>query len=364
MRKGIRAGTVTLTGLMRIERRGRVYWYLRRRGRPLVRLPDLPHDDPAFLAAYAAARADDPPPRSAPAPGSIAGLIAAALASDTYLARSPVYRATLRRHFEAIRRTAGHAPARGLRDYIIRADVTAATNPTDRLKAWRFLTAFGLAAGLLPTDPARAVAAPRRAASDGHPPWAPDQLDAYRARWRPGTSARLAFELLHWTGARIGDAVRLGPGMIDRDGVLVFRQGKTGDIAYVPWSCPLPAYAAGMEADRRHLMATLRPGHMTFLATAHGGPRSEKALGNLIRESARACGIERSAHGLRKTRAIALAEAGATVHQITAWTGHRTLKEAERYTRAAERRRAVMGTEQKPNDANQPAPACKTGDNG
>jgi integrase/recombinase XerD len=41
-----------------------------------------------------------------------------------------------------------------------------------------------------------------------------------------------------------------------------------------------------------------------------------------------------TAHGLRKAAATRLAESGATPHEIMAITGHRTLDEVERYTRA------------------------------
>jgi len=43
-----------------------------------------------------------------------------------------------------------------------------------------------------------------------------------------------------------------------------------------------------------------------------------------------------SPHGLRKAAARRLAEAGCTTHQIAAITGHRSLAEVARYTRAAE----------------------------
>ncbi|MFT8354679.1 MAG: tyrosine-type recombinase/integrase [Gluconobacter japonicus] len=43
-----------------------------------------------------------------------------------------------------------------------------------------------------------------------------------------------------------------------------------------------------------------------------------------------------SPHGLRKAAARRLAEAGCTPHQIAAITGHATLSEVERYTRAAD----------------------------
>ena len=44
---------------------------------------------------------------------------------------------------------------------------------------------------------------------------------------------------------------------------------------------------------------------------------------------------EYTAHGLRKNAAKALAEAGCTVHQIMAITGHRTWKQAMHYTQGA-----------------------------
>lgn len=136
--------------------------------------------------------------------------------------------------------------------------------------------------------------------------------------------------------------------MVGRDGILAFRQQKTGGHAYVPWSCPLPDYAMGLDADRQLMHAALAclAGHMTFLPTRTGRPRSVKAISNDVSADARAAGlVNRSAHGLRKSRAIALAEAGATAHQIGAWTGHESLAEITHYTRAVDRRRAVMGTE-------------------
>jgi len=365
MRRSVRNGWVKMRGLMPIAgRTGETYWYLRRKGQPLVRMPDLPHDHPDFIAAYQAARSNDEPAALRLPLGSIAGLIEAAGRSDRFAARSAVYRATLRRHFDAIRSEVGNAPAKGLRDRHIKANLGKAKSPTDRLKAWRFLGAFGTDAGLLSADPSQGVAAPAKARSDGHPPWTLDEIDTYRARWKIGTSKRLAFELLLWGGMRIGDAVNIGPGMVDRSGVLVFRQSKTGDPAYVPWSCALPDYAAGMEADRDQLHAAIAAApsrHMTFLATAGGAPRSSKALGTMIRTSARDAGIEKSAHGLRKSRAVLLADAGGTPHQIGAWTGHKSLKEIEHYTLGADRRRAVMGTGAEHSGAKHHAPKSKTG---
>jgi integrase len=168
------------------------------------------------------------------------------------------------------------------------------------------------------------------------------------------------FEVLHWTGARISDAVKIGAGHVGRDGVLAFTQTKTRDMAFVPWTCALPDYASDMEEDRQFLHQSLAPfaGHMTFLAT-HGRSRSHKAAGHLIATAAQKLGIGKSAHGLRKYRATTLAESGATASQIAAWTGHRSLSEVAHYTRSADRRRAVMGTEQDRNFVNRHDPDCK-----
>jgi integrase len=46
-----------------------------------------------------------------------------------------------------------------------------------------------------------------------------------------------------------------------------------------------------------------------------------------------------SAHGLRKATARRLAEIGCSALQIAAITGHATLKEVQRYTNAADRKR-------------------------
>ncbi|MEQ1609447.1 MAG: tyrosine-type recombinase/integrase [Hyphomonadaceae bacterium] len=47
----------------------------------------------------------------------------------------------------------------------------------------------------------------------------------------------------------------------------------------------------------------------------------------------------RSIHGLRKSAARRLAEAGCSAKQIAAVTGHASLREVERYTSAADQER-------------------------
>lgn len=262
----------------------------------------------------------------------------------------------MRRHILAIRDQGGGARMRDLRPRHIEADLSplAPSVARARLKAWRYLCKFIRWSDYGLTDPSAMVARPKMPKSDGFPPWGAAEIAAYRERWPIGTVARAAFELLYWTGARVSDAVRIGPGMIGKDGVLAYAQQKTGGMAYVPWRCALPDYAAGMAGDRDQLHQALAclEWHMTFIPTIQGRLRSAAGLSNDMTAFARDAGLSgRTAHGLRKSRAKVLAEAGATPHQIGAWTGHESLAEVAHYTRAADRRRAVTGTEQDRNRA-------------
>lgn len=356
MRRGIRHGgaTVTLTNIKTVvDKAGKARRYFRVKGCKLVPLPDLPTDHPDFLAAWAEAMSRAKGRAARPGPGTIAALCGAYLRAPAFLTHSAGYRAILRRHLMAIEAKAGDAQARHLAPRHITADMAPLTPSVAaaRLKAWRALCAFGLSVNMLAADPSDGIKRPSIPASEGHPAWTAGEVAAFRARWPVGTVQRAIFEVLYWTGARIGDAVRIGPGMVDRDGVLRFRQSKTGGEAFVPWTCPLPDYAAGMEADRQTMREAMKAcaGHMTFLATRGGRSRSAKAIGGDVAKAARLAGVAKSAHGLRKARATILAEAGASAHQIGAWTGHESLSEVAHYTRSAERRKAVMGTEREGN---------------
>jgi integrase/recombinase XerD len=79
---------------------------------------------------------------------------------------------------------------------------------------------------------------------------------------------------------------------------------------------------------------------MTFLVTEFGRPFTPAGFGNWFRDQCDQANLHHcSAHGLRKATAAALAEAGATAHEIAAVTGHMSLEEIERYTRAARTRK-------------------------
>lgn len=363
MRRQIREATVTLKHVQTIHKGSAVYRYLRIPGKPRVRLPDLPPDHPEFLAAYAAGMAAAPKRTRATA-GSVRATIEGYLKSDAYGALSAGYRKIIRRHADQIREDADDAMIRHLKPEHIQADIRDLTpvQARDRMKTWRLICGHALDSRLIAADPTAAVRRPTPPDLKGHAAWTVDHIEAFRARWPIGSIQRACMELLYWTGARRSDAVRLGPGMVSRtDGVLSFTQEKTEDPAYVPWTCAVPPHANIGDRDLMHAaLKAVNTGHMTFLATRQGRTRSSNALGNMISEAAGLAGFDRSAHGLRKSRAIALAEGGANPLQIGAWTGHHSLAEISHYVEEANRKRAVMGTEQDQNPVKSKKPAVKS----
>jgi integrase len=325
---------------------GATFTYLAAPGRGLIRLPDGPHDSTDFLAAYADAMKRAAPASSA-APGSIAAAVAAYQASPAFARLADATRSVRRRTMSQIVDKGGAGRFTDLRPKHIEADL-AGLKPfaaVNRLKAWRGLCAWATPA-LLPVNPAAAVGRPATPRSDGHSPWTRDDLDTFRAHWPQGSRQRAAAELLQWTAARSIDAVRLGPGMVDREGWLVFCQAKTGGEVAIPFRRDLPDFALAMQPDLDLLhaaLAALPDRHMTWLVTAAGAARSVKAFSAWFAGAARAAGVTKTAHGLRKFRATTLAEHGATAHQIMAWTGHESIAEAQRYARKADKRRILSG---------------------
>jgi integrase len=80
--------------------------------------------------------------------------------------------------------------------------------------------------------------------------------------------------------------------------------------------------------------------NLTFLVTERGAPFDPNGFGNWWRIQCDAAGLAHCTfHGLRKAAATRLANAGCTAEQIKAITGHKSLAEVARYTKAADQQR-------------------------
>jgi hypothetical protein len=81
-------------------------------------------------------------------------------------------------------------------------------------------------------------------------------------------------------------------------------------------------------------------GDLTFLVSEFKRPFTPAGFGNWFRHRCNEAGLKQcSAHGLLKAGAAIAAENGATTKQLMSNFGSLTMKEAECYTQAAERKR-------------------------
>jgi integrase len=83
-------------------------------------------------------------------------------------------------------------------------------------------------------------------------------------------------------------------------------------------------------------------GELTFLVNEFGRAFTDAGFGNWFRDRCVEAGVPGRAHGLRKAGATIAANNDATAHQLMALFGWDTLKEAEKYTRAADQVRLTQ----------------------
>ena len=163
----------------------------------------------------------------------------------------------------------------------------------------------------------------------GFKDWSDDEIGLFANHFPIGTRERLALELMLCAAPRRSDVIRLGPEHVIA-GRLVYRQKKTGAEIDIPL---LPHLEAAIAALPPH------PERRFFLETQFGEGFTETGFYNWFTDKARRAGVPkgRSPHGLRKACCRRLAEAGCSPHEIMSVSGHETLKEVERYTKAANR---------------------------
>jgi site-specific recombinase XerD len=115
-----------------------------------------------------------------------------------------------------------------------------------------------------------------------------------------------------------------------RNGAVSVRQQKTGTMLEIE-----------IHRELQKVLDATPSEHLTFLVTERGQPFTAAGFGNRFRDCCNAAGLPKhcSAHGLRKAACRRLAEAGCTIHQIAAISGHASLREVERYTKAVDQAR-------------------------
>ena len=301
-----------------------------------------------FLTAYTQAAGIEPV--RTVIKGSLASAVSKYIASSHFTVLSLSTRHARLRILKRIAETAGHENSltpeiirKSLRNYNGHAQI-------GQLKVWRGFCKFLKHSGAIKVDPSKDIERDPVAKSDGHVPWSEVEIEQFRKFYLLDTPARLAFELLYYTGAAIVDAVRLGPGCVTKGGWLSYRRQKSGVLVEIPFNRELPHFALSFQRDLDFLnqcIAAQPNRQMTWIVSRgyanRGSAKSQTAkhASMWFSRMATEAGIGATAHGLRKSRDMAIAANLGTATACMSWLGHSTLQEASRYIKMFDKRRAL-----------------------
>lgn len=223
---------------------------------------------------------------------------------------------------------------RAIRDE--KLDLPEAAN--GRIKALGQVFRWSIENDLTDTDPTAAVDY-LSSGSEGFHTWTVEEVRQYENAHPIGTKARLALALLLFTGVRRSDVVKLGRHM-ERDEALHFTETKGANSRALGRKKTKDAKKRVLPIlpELKAAIDALPSGQLIYLVTEFGKPFTAAGFGNKFRDWCNDANLKHcTAHGCRKAGAKMAAENGATAHQLMAIFGWETLRQAEVYTRNANR---------------------------
>jgi integrase len=315
-----------------VDRTGVLRRYFRK-GRKKVALPGAP-GSAEFMAAYQACLSSQPvpPPVTHKPDGSFGRLVTDFYASkmfksDLKASSQRTYRAVLeplvaQHGHRAVSMMTTEAVARIIER--IGAEKPAMANLTRAVL--RKLMKFAAKSKMITANPVVGIEPYK---TGEHHTWTDVELRQYEEYWKVGTRERLAYALLLYTAQRVGDIATRTRSHIQNNEIYVVQE-KTGVELWIPIHPEL----------QRSLKAYQTKG-LALIGKADGTPLTNYGLSDLMARAIEKAGLpERCvAHGLRKAMMRMMAESDATAKQIAGVSGHTTLREIERYTKAADQRK-------------------------
>ena len=183
------------------------------------------------------------------------------------------------------------------------------------LAVLKIVLGLGIRLGYCKTNPVKSVAKakvlPRIAI------WSPQEIETFIGSARG--SLQLAMALLLYTSQRVSDVLEMTKGRVsERDGRLfiALRQGKTAELLDVP-------VHAALEPLLRERLTDL-VGGLLLVSSPTGLPWSRRNFSRGWDAARRKAGLPAlQRRDLRRTSVVFMAQAGLTVGQISAITGHR-----------------------------------------
>lgn len=321
---------------MKYVNKAKCCYYYRRNGKNWGRLPGEPGSI-EFAMEYERINATFFRPGSAPSvPGTFAHMVESYLCSAEFSRNlKPKTQAAYRYDLDLLRRAFGpFRPDQIEIKHVLHFRDKMAETPGKAnvlIRTMRVVYKWGFGRGLCKSNPADLKAANVKALKLGeHKPWTPEALQTFREKAQ--AHLMLAMELGLWLGQRQGDLIRICWSDI-RNGMLRVVQEKTGKELWLPIAQSL---ADALSAAPKSAM--------TVLVNSRGVPwRTTNSLAQAFGNELNAIGLgEFVFHGLRKTTAVALAEAGCSTKQIAAVTGHSDQMVAH-YSKMADRAQLAKG---------------------
>ncbi|WP_048708099.1 tyrosine-type recombinase/integrase [Microvirga massiliensis] len=199
---------------------------------------------------------------------------------------------------------------------------------------------FAKKKGLVQTNFAKDAERVASSNPNGHHTVTIEEIEQYRAHHQPGTVARLALELLLYGGPRASDASNLDLRHMRTVGgksMLVYVQKKN------QFKNSVTAFIPVVPTLQEMLDKTPRPDGVTAIVFNQWGKAfTEKGFSNRMKKWFKEASVPHcNAHGMRKACVVRMIMDDHTPFEIMAVTGHRTMKEIERYGRQYLRERAA-----------------------
>lgn len=172
-----------------------------------------------------------------------------------------------------------------------------------------------------------------RTKSNGFPVWTDEDLEKFRVKWPIGTIPRLAMEMLLLSGLRRSDICQAG------------RQHMRGNVFSLTTEKTNTEITVEFPQSLIDIINKTETGDLCFIANANGLPFTKESFGNWFGDRCREAGLVRkNAHGLRKLAATLAANAGATSNGLMAQFGWSNTRQADVYTKSADRVRLGVAT--------------------
>ena len=274
------------------------------------------------------------PPEKPVEGDTIRSLLSAYEASPEFAAKAAATRAQYQIYLRPWLKIAD-APVASIR----RRDILAARDAIAQTRGKGAATAFSRVSAVLfrwavdrewiENNPAAGI---RALAGGSLPAWTEAQISHALANLREDLR-RVVVLGLH-TGQRRGDLSAMTWAAYD-GATIRLRQAKTGAALILPVHPELRAELEAWKAAREGVRILTTPRTGSWLRGEH--------LSHEMARDLKRIGLPPglNVHGLRKAAARRLAEAGCSVHEIAAITGHRSLSMVQHYTSSADQQRLV-----------------------